>query len=197
MSEVSLTEPPLELTAALGKGERLLWLGRPGPAPWFQASDLLLVAFVGFGLLLTAICWWLASTTPASLTRGLSAPLVVVFFGLFNLATIAVLIYQLVSRPRRAKRTIYALSDSRAFVLRQGRVWAASRGTGPTLVAFNRSHDQLTVGFTTDLERQNLEAGSTIGQGRVLGSASRVTFERVLDVTGLQSALHAAPPRQF
>jgi len=123
-------DPHAMAQTELSAGERLVWVGRPAPAAlartrWHMAA---------FGLFMTPFAlFWLATTLffigPA--TENGPPLAFLVMFPLIGLAALGVGLYSL-STPlrywRKAKRTVYAVTDLRVLIVEPGRVQSFEPG---------------------------------------------------------------------
>ncbi len=104
---------PEVLQRELFPGERIEWLGQPDPRRWFATADVFLVPFSllwgGFAI------FWEVSVITDSEEGG-------PFFVLWGIPFVLMGLYFMVGRffykAWRKRRTIYAVSDRRVFVVR-------------------------------------------------------------------------------
>jgi hypothetical protein len=181
-----VNEDEQRIRATLRAHERLLWWGKSDPAVIFTKADALLIPFSAlyFGFVLYFI---------------IGGPNKLQGFGLVIEILFAVIgFYYLIGRflvkAVQKRRTLYALTDSRALVL----VGANSTQSVPTptqAVSVSKSrngeHISVTIGTLTGRRTTNMYANT--GLDFMSRNPGLVAFYDVADVAGLEAALAAAP----
>jgi hypothetical protein len=173
--------------AALAPGERLLWWGRPDPSVIFTKADTFLVPFsvVYLGFLTYVIL--------AAPTRGQGILLVI------EIVFVAIGLYYLVGRfvvkAVQKRRTVYALTDSRALALvgansRQGVPIAGQ----PVAVSTSRDGDHISVTIGQLAGRRTSNMYANTGLDFMSRNPGLVAFYDVTDAAGLEAALAVAVP---
>jgi hypothetical protein len=136
-----LDRSDIAILSELRPGERLLWSGRPDERALFIPADAFLVPF-GLAFLAFAVFW----TTQAA--KGTSA-----FFPIFGSVFIAIGLYyvfgRFVVKVWRKRRSVYAVTDRRAFAIEGSTVTdTAIVGVGRT-VSRSRGNHLVSVVFAT------------------------------------------------
>jgi hypothetical protein len=175
-------------------GERLLWSGRPDPAKWFSPIDLYLVPF--------SILWCsFAIFWESSVLASGKAPGFFLFFGGFF---VVIGLYFTIGRffvKRAGKRkTLYALTTSRALIL-TGENGLADCPIGGTSISSSRSRDgkYVTVRFGDraggSFFGNGMDYGNTGMELFGMGRARQFAFYDVPNPDALDAALSKARSR--
>jgi hypothetical protein len=175
------------IQAALVPGERVIWWGRPDPTVNFGAKDLYLIPFSllwgGF-----AIFWEYSVVTKAPSSLGV----------LWGIPFVAIGLFMIVGRffyKRYAKRrTLYALTESRAVVVRGSSTTEVPLRDLRIMTMPSRNGRHLSVRFgqaKSSLLGNNVNAEiyANTGMDFLARSSGTVSFFDVADVVGLSQAI--------
>lgn len=165
-----------------------MWIGKPG-VRLFRRSDAFTIPFALTFVLLVAPLITM-SVALSMMTRSGMQPLPWSLEPLtwsLQALGLALLVIPFIVRPIQASRTLYALTESRAFVVLGRKIIAEPRGNGPFLVRTNHAATRMQVMFGPAADD-----GATGAVGALSptgGHVPRLVFDRVADVAGLQAAL--------
>ncbi|MFA6280273.1 MAG: hypothetical protein WC612_05735 [Bdellovibrionales bacterium] len=190
-----MAEAPIQtelVQAELSGGERLLWTGRPLAFRVFMSTliiYLFAIPWTAFSLFWEAMAISLWFTKAGDkMPEGMGRAVMIVF-PLFGLPFIAVGFFML-ARPfiegRRARKTIYAITDRRALVIRQGALREVAS------YSFDSSEFEISR-----KERADGSGSLFFASSQMVGKAgnSRLTkkgFEHIGDVRQVEEKLRSA-----
>jgi hypothetical protein len=173
------------IRAALTPNEHLLWHGRPDPAVVFTRADAFLIPFSAVYLGFLAWVIFGAPTRPAGY--------LVVVEGIFAVIGLYYLVGRFLVKAVQKRRTLYALTDTRALVLTGSSQQSVTLSGQP--VSTNKSregeHVIVMIGQLTGRRTTNLYANT--GLDFMSRNPGQVAFFDVADVAGLEAALAAVP----
>ncbi len=171
--------------AELHPGERLVWVGRPGPGAlartrWpIAAAGVFFILFAGF---------WLAAVLQIPFSRQDGPPFAVqLFFPLVGVVILGIGLILLTSPlrlARTARRMAYAVTDGRALIIEPGRVQSFDPGD---LQQLNRRD---TGGGKGDLIFREEQGNLMLAMYTFGATANRkIGFYGVADVRAAEDAL--------
>ena len=187
------TDPRLALQPHLPPGENLLWAGRPDPSVRFTRADRVMIP--GSIVVVCFIAFWLYT----AISGG--APW---FFWAFGVAFAAFALFAAVGRfvvkARRARNTVYGLTDDTAYIVTGGATTEIPLRDAPLTVTSTGDGSHLTVLLVRrDDSGRSWWAGRNRGffgvtpdnsGAEMLGGGSFTNaFYDVADVAGLRRAL--------
>jgi hypothetical protein len=128
--------------AALRPGERLLWAGRGDPKVIFSPKDAYLIPFS------IAWCGFVAFWLYGAISSG-APPFFPIFGSLFALIGVMLLVGRFFLKAARRRRTVYAVTDQRAFLATGRRVVQTDSHRADRETHRSRDGRHLSVVWTT------------------------------------------------